>query len=76
MSKKRITGYQIQVATNSDFTKNEKKIKIKGYKKTSAKVTKLKGGKKYYVRIRTYTKTKGQTYYSHWSKVKTAKTKR
>jgi len=74
MSTSRITGYQIQLATNSKFTKNKKTVNVKGYSKTSKKVKKLKGGKKYYVRIRTYKTVSGVNYYSPWSKVKTVKT--
>lgn len=76
MSSSRITGYQIQLATDSKFTKNKKTVTVKGYSKVSKKVTKLKGSKKYYVRIRTYMKVSGTKYYSPWSKVKTIKTKK
>ena len=76
MSTSRITGYQIQLATNSKFTKNKKTVTVKGYSKTSKKVTKLKGGKKYYVKIRTYKTVGGIKYYSPWSKVKTVTTKK
>ena len=76
MATSRITGYQILLATNSKFTKGKKTVTVKGYAKVSKKVTKLKGGKKYYVKIRTF-KTVGRVkYYSAWSKVKTIKTKR
>lgn len=75
MSKARITGYQIQLATNKKFTKNKKLVTVKGYKKVSKKVTKLKGKKKYFVRVRTYKTIKGVKYYSPWSKVKTVKTR-
>ena len=76
MATSRITGYQIQLATNSKFTKNKKTVTVKGYKKVSKKVTKLKGGKTYYVKIRTYKTIKGKKYYSKWSKVKAIKTKK
>lgn len=76
MSTSRITGYQIQLATNKKFTKNKKTVTVKGYSKTSKKVTKLKGGKKYYVKIRTYKTVGGKKFYSSWSKVKTVKTKK
>lgn len=76
MSTSRIGGYQIKLATNSKFTKNKKTVNVKGYSKASKKVTKLLGGKKYYVKIRTYKKVNGTTYYSKWSKVKTVVTKR
>ena len=70
MSKSRITGYQIQTATNKDFTKNKKTVKVEGYKKTSAVIKNLKANTKYYVRIRTYKTIGEKTYYSKWSKVK------
>ena len=76
MAKSRITGYQIQLATNKKFTKNKKTVNVKGYKKVSKKVTNLKGGKTYYVKIRTYKTIKGKNYYSKWSKVKAVKTKK
>lgn len=67
MSKARITGYQIQLATNTKFTKNKKTVTVKGYKKTKKKIKKLKRKTRYYARIRTYMKTKTGTYYSPWS---------
>ena len=76
MAKSRITGYQIQLATNKKFTKNRKTVTVKGYKKVSKKVTKLKGGKKYFVRVRTYKTVNGKKLYSKWSKVKTVKTRK
>ncbi len=75
MSKKRITGYQVQVATNKAFTKNVKQKLVKGYKKTSVKMTGLKAKKKYFVRVRTYCSISGKVYYSKWSKAKSTKTK-
>lgn len=71
-----VSGYQIQYSTNKKFRK--KGTKIKTVKKPSAvKVTikKLKAGKKYYVRIRTYKTVNGKDYYSGWSKAKTVKVK-
>ena len=76
MSKARITGYQIQLATDSKFTQNVKTVNVKGYKKTSKKVKKLEGGTKYYVKVRTYKTVGGTTCYSGWSKVKKVKTKK
>ena len=75
MSKSRITGYQIQLATNSKFTKGKKTVTVKGYAKVSRKVTNLKAKKKYYVRVRTYQTVSGVKYYSPWSKVKSVKTR-
>lgn len=48
----KISGYQIQVSTKKNF-KGAKKIFIKKGKK-KYKISKLKTGKKYYVRIRAY----------------------
>lgn len=76
MSTKRISGYEVQLATNSKFTKGKKVVNIKGYAKTAKKVTGLKPGKKYYVRVRTYRVVDGKKIGSAWSKVKTAKVKR
>ncbi len=76
MGSARITGYQIQYSTNKNFTSDRKTVRVKGYKSTSKKISKLKGKTKYYVRIRTYMTVKGTTYYSGWSKVKTVTTKK
>ena len=64
------TGYQIQCATDKKFKKNKKTVKMKGAKKTGKTISGLKGGQKYYVRIRTYKTVKGKNYYSKWSKLK------
>ncbi|MBR3785407.1 MAG: fibronectin type III domain-containing protein, partial [Firmicutes bacterium] len=73
--KAQVTGYQVTVATNKKFTKNVKTKKIKGYSKTSCKMTKLKAKKTYYVKVRAYRVTKTGTVYGPWSAVKNAKTK-
>ena len=75
------TGYEIAYSTSRKFTKkNTKKATVKKNKAASRSVSKLKAGKKYYVRIRTYktVKANGKTVklYSKWSKVKTVKTKK
>ena len=49
---------------------------IKENKITSSTIKKLKAKKKYYVRIRTYKKVNGKTYYSGWSKAKNVTTKK
>ena len=72
MPKARITGYQIRYSLKSSMKKS-KMVKVKGYKKTSKKIKKLKSKKKYYVQIRTYTVVKGKAYYSPWSKKKAVK---
>ena len=69
------TGYEIQIALNSKFTKSKKLYKITKNKIVSKKLTKLKARKKYYVRIRTYKTVSGEKYYSAWSKTMIVKTK-
>ena len=59
-------GYQLQYATASNF-KGAKAVNVKKAKTTSTTVKKLTKGKKYYVRVRTYQKVSGKTYYSAWS---------
>ena len=75
MASSRITGYQIQIATDKSFTKNKKTVTVTKYKKTVRKITKLKAKTKYFVRIRTYKTVSGTKYYSAWSKVRTVKTR-
>lgn len=64
-------GYQIQISLNKKY-KSAKKYKTKTYtyskKKTSANIKKLKKGKKYYIRIRSFAKdSTGKRCYSDWS---------
>lgn len=73
--KDQVTGYEILVATDSNFKKNKKSVIVKGYSKESKKITKLKSKTKYYVKVRAYKTIKGVRIYSDWSKVKTIKTK-
>lgn len=62
----KVTGYQIQYSTSSKFS-GAKTVTVKSYKTTSSIISKLTKNKKYYVRIRTYQKVSGKTYYSAWS---------
>ena len=75
MSKTRITGYQIMLATNKAFTKGKKTVTVSGYSKTSKKITGLKAKTKYFIKVRTYKTVSGTKYYSKWSTVKTATAK-
>ncbi|MCM1286418.1 MAG: leucine-rich repeat protein [Acetobacter sp.] len=74
------TGYEIQYATDSKFTKNKKTVTVSKNSTTSKTISKLKAKKKYYVRIRTYktVKVNGKNtkIYSSWSKAKTVTTKK
>ncbi len=70
------TGYQIQYSTSKNFKTGAKTVTISKKKTTSKTVKKLKGKKKYYVRIRTYKTVNGNKIYSSWSKAKQVITKR
>ena len=69
------TGYEIQYATNSKFTR-AKKVTITSNKTDKTTVSKLSGKKKYYVRVRSYTTVKGTKYYGAWSASKSVTTKK
>ena len=64
---KRASGYQVQISTDKKFKKN---LKSKKLSKTAYTFTKLKTGKKYYVRVRSYKKSGKDTLNGTWSKVK------
>lgn len=69
-----ISGYQVQYSRKSDFSA-AKRVSVKKSSTVSKKVTKLSAKKTYYVRVRSYTKVDGKTYYSGWSKRVKVKTK-
>ena len=68
------TGYQLQYSTRKSF-KNKKTVNFAKAKITKKTVKKLRSGKKYYVRVRTYKKIGKKYYYSAWSKVENVKVK-
>ena len=74
-NRKKVTGFQVQIATNKTFTKNAKIYTVKGKAKTSKKIKSLKSKKTYYVRVRTYKSTDGVKTVGKWSAVKKIKTK-
>ena len=65
-------GYEVQYSLQKNF-KGAKKITVKGAKNLDCTIKKLKVGKTYYVRVRTYKKAKGKMYYSAWSNVESLK---
>ncbi len=69
-----VTGYQLQYATNAKFSKANTKT-VKGAAKVKLAVKSLKGGARYYVRVRTFKTIAGKNYYSAWSGAKAVKTK-
>ena len=71
-----VTGYQVRYSRNKDMSNaTVKNISTKNTKVTK-KITKLKGGKRYYVQVRSYKTVNGKKYYSSWSKKKSVKTKK
>ena len=68
------TGYQLQYAANARFVK-AKMLTAKKAKVTSKVVSKLKAGKRYYVRVRTFKRVGVEKYYSNWSAVKRVRVK-
>ena len=67
---KKITGYQIS------YKLKGKKWKKKSSKKAKLIIKKLKSNKTYLIRVRSYIKVKGKTYYGKWSKTMKVKTKK
>lgn len=73
---KGVTGYQVTYSTSKKFTKKTTKtVTVKGKAKTSKVIKKLKSGKKYYVKVRSYKTVSGKKYYSSYTAVKTVKVK-
>ena len=75
MARSTITGYQLQYSLKKGFTSGSRKDTVKGAGKNSRTVKKLKSGKYYYVRIRTYKTVSGVKCYSPWSSAKRVKIK-
>lgn len=67
------TGYIFQYSTDKNFKKNVKTVTISKNKTTSKKISKLKSGKKYYVRICSYKKVSGEKIQGSYSAVKSVK---
>lgn len=72
-NQKKFNGYQIRYSTNSDMSGAKKAAAGKASK--SKKIGKLAKKTKYYVQVRTYTKSGGVVYYSKWSEIKSVITK-
>lgn len=64
------TGYQIQYAADSRFTKERKTVTVGKQSATRYKISGLKNKKIYYVRIRSYKRVGKKVLYSSWSTVK------
>ncbi|MBR7072221.1 MAG: fibronectin type III domain-containing protein [Eubacterium sp.] len=71
---KGVKGYQIQYSRKKSFKKKGRKsVFVKKAKVTKKTVKKLKSGKRYYVRVRTYKVVNGKKVYSKWSAKKSVK---
>lgn len=64
-----VQGYEVQYSTSKKF-KNDKIKKIAGKSKTGVTLKKLKSGKTYYMRLRSYKVSDGRKLYSAWSSKK------
>jgi len=67
-----IEGFQIEYSRNKDFS-DSKKAKIREPKDLAKVLSKLKAGKKYYLRVRLFATVKKKHHYSEWSEVNTVK---
>ena len=68
------TGYQVSYSTNSKY-KNAKTLTVTSAATTTKTISKLKSGKKYYVKVRTYKTIRGEKYYSPYSSSRTVTVK-
>jgi len=70
-----VSGYRVQYSTSSKFNKKvTKALKITNGNATSATITGLKGGKKYYVRVQAYVNQGKKSYSGAYSAAKTVTT--
>ncbi len=70
-------GFEAEVSTAKDFSKDVKTGSVSGIKSRTVKVSGLSGGTTYYVRVRSYYDDQagtGKRFYSEWSNVKSTKT--
>ena len=68
-----VKGYEVAVSTSKKFKKKSTiTVKITKARTVKKTIKKLKSGKKYYVRVRTYKVANGKNIYSPWKKYKKA----
>ncbi|MGN0395871.1 MAG: DUF6273 domain-containing protein [Coprococcus sp.] len=70
------TGYRIQYSTDKNFKKNVKTVWVKKNTITNKTITKLKAGKRYYVRVAAVKKVGAQKFIGANSTVKNIKVKK
>lgn len=73
---KEAAGYVVEYTTDRKFKKKVKKVEIKKNTTTSTTIKKLSGGKKYYVRVKAYTKINKKKQFGSAGKVQNVKVKR
>ncbi len=66
---KTVTGYQVYLSTSKNFKKGVKSVTIKKNSNYAYTFKNLKKGTTYYIRIRSYKKAGGKTYYSAYSSI-------
>ena len=69
------SGYQLQYCLKKSFASKTKTITIGKSKKVEKTVKKLKGKRRYYVRVRTFKTVGGVRFCSDWSAAKSVKTR-
>ena len=70
-----VSGYRVQYSTSSKFDKKvTKALKVTNGNATSASITGLKGGKKYYVRVQAYVNQGKKSYSGAYSAAKSVTT--
>ena len=72
---KKASGYIIQYSTDKKFKKNVKKAVVTKNQTVTKKITKLKPGKKYYVRVCAYKNSHGKKVQGSYGTVKSVKLK-
>ena len=73
-NRRKIKGVEIQISKDAGF-RNIVKTAVCGSYRTSKRISGLRSGKKYYIRVRTYKVIKGQKHVSGWSAVRSLKVK-
>ena len=70
--KDEVSGYQIKYADNNSMA-GAKSVMLKGSAAPSIVITGLKDGKTYYVKVQSYQKIDGTTYWTNWSAAQSIK---
>ncbi|MEY8516401.1 leucine-rich repeat protein [Lachnospiraceae bacterium 29-84] len=73
---KEAAGYVVEYSTDPKFKKNVKRKTITKNATTSVTLKKLAKGRKYYIRVKAYTKISGKKYYGAMGKIQSKKVKK